>query len=444
MEEITPRCILKLLPWIQVNSGTYRVNRRKVVLSSRKIEISEEGGKVTVTPDNLRSIGFLKDVDKAIVESMAKSLDSERYKAGKIVFKENDPADKLYIIVSGNVEISTKSSHGKKLRINILADGSWFGEIALIKDSSRTATVKPLTDCLLLTLERRKFEALLKKSPKLRENFVQVVKKYDEKMALINEYGESKIDIISGHEGEADISETFVDYEDEPREYPLSVVQTVVRVHTRVSDLYNDPIDQLREQLRLTIEGMKERQEWEVINNEDFGLLNNVAPSMRVQTANGTPTPDDMDELLSRVWKKPAFFLAHPRAIAAFRRECTRRGVPPATTMMDGSPCSTWRGVPVIACDKLLVNGKMKNFPNSGKTNILLMRVGEKEQGVVGLHHAGLNGEQFPSLSVHLMGIDSKAIASYLLTLYFSVAVLVPGALSVLENVDIGYYHEYA
>lgn len=105
---------------------------------------------------------------------------------------------------------------------------------------------------------------------------------------------------------------------------------------------------------------MKERKEWEMINNPEFGLLNQVAPSMRVQTRGGPPTPDDMDELLAKVWKKPAYFLAHPKAIAAFGRECTRRGVPPATTMIAGSPFITWSGVPIVPCDKLEVTNRSK------------------------------------------------------------------------------------
>ena len=128
-------------------------------------------------------------------------------------------------------------------------------------------------------------------------------------------------------------------------------------VHTRVSDLFSSPFDQVREQLRLMIESVKERQEGELINNADYGLLNNVAPSMRVQTRKGAPTPDDLDELIARVWKEPAFFLAHPRAIAAFGRECTRRGVPPPTVTLFGSPFLTWRGLPLVPSDKLRSTG---------------------------------------------------------------------------------------
>jgi hypothetical protein len=148
------------------------------------------------------------------------------------------------------------------------------------------------------------------------------------------------------------------------------------------------------------------------------------------------PTPDDLDELLALVWKEPAFFLAHPRAIAAFGRECTRRGVPPPTTTIFGSPFLTWRGIPLIPTDKLGVDA-------AGKSNILLMRTGEKKQGVVGLFQPGLPGEQTPGLSVRFMGIDRNSIASYLVSLYCSAAVLTEDALGVLENVEVGHYHEY-
>ena len=77
------------------------------------------------------------------------------------------------------------------------------------------------------------------------------------------------------------------------------------------------------------------------------------------------------------------------------------------------------------------------------KTSILLVRTGEKKQGVVGLFQPGLVGEVSPSLSVRFMGIDHKAIASYLISLYCSVAVLTDDALGVLDDVHVGQYHEY-
>jgi len=231
------------------------------------------------------------------------------------------------------------------------------------------------------------------------------------------------------------LPEIYVDYEENPREYTLSAVTTTLDVHTRISDLHRSPHDQIREQLRLIIEKIKERQERELVNNKDYGLLHNVAADMHVKTRKGAPTPDDVDELIARVWKEPAFFLAHPRAIAAFGRECTYRGVPPATVTLFGSPFVTWRGIPLVPCDKLAVEAE--------KTRVLLLRTGEQKQGVVGLFQPGLAGEVSPSLSVRFMGIDHKAIASYLISLYCSIAVLTQDALGVLEDVDVSQYHEY-
>lgn len=65
------------------------------------------------------------------------------------------------------------------------------------------------------------------------------------------------------------------------------------------------------------------------------------------------------------------------------------------------------------------------------------MRTGESEQGVIGLQQSGIPDEIEPSLSVRFMGIDEKAIISYLVTAYYSAAVLVPDALGVLENVEV-------
>ena len=253
----------------------------------------------------------------------------------------------------------------------------------------------------------------------------------------------SSVEVACGQRDESELPQTFVDYEDRPREHTLSMVSTVLDVHTRVSDLFSSPYDQIREQLRLTIEIVKERQESELINNADYGLLHQASKSMRLSTRKGPPTPDDLDELITRVWKEPAFFLAHPRAVAAFGRECTRRGVPPATVSIFGSQFLTWRGLPIVPCDKLAVDGGAGDKGAGGKTSILLLRVGEKKRGVTGLFQPGLPGEQTPGLSVRFMGINRKAIGSYLISLYCSASVLTDDALGVLENVEVGHYHDY-
>lgn len=411
---ITPRYLLSMLPWVQVDGGTYRVNRTKVELSkAERIPVDILDGARSFAPEALRSVPLFSGLSTAIISRMANRFRPETVSLGNKLIGEGEDGNKFFIIAQGQVEVLSKGIHGANLRLALLTEGEFFGESDLVSDKLSDVTVRTITPCTLLTLSRRDLDAVLAENPSQRSEFELAIGTHLELRSTVNRYGERNIDLVSGFAENVEIPETFVDYSASPREYSLSAVQTVVRVHTRVSDLCNGPWNQLEQQIRLTIEGIRERQEWELINNKKFGLIHSVDPAMRISTRYGAPTPDDLDELLALVWKKPAFFLAHPKAIAAFERECTWRGVPPVTTTLLGT------------------------------TSILLLRAGEADQGVVGLHQAGIPGEIMPSLSARLMGLDSLGVASYLLTLYFSCAVLTDDALAILENVEVGYYHDY-
>jgi hypothetical protein len=244
-----------------------------------------------------------------------------------------------------------------------------------------------------------------------------------------NKHGEAMIDTLAGHQGEATLPGTFVDYELSPREYELSLSQTRLRVHTRVADLYSEPMDQTAQQIRLAVHAVREAQERELVLNRDFGLLHNVDPKQRIPTRDGPPTPYDLDELLSRR-KKTRYYLAHPRAIAAIGRQCTAFGVYPDVAEIDGVRMTAWRGVPILPCDKIPISPQ-------GTTSIFAFRVGEEDSGVVGLYQTGIPDEYEPGLSVRLSGIDEKGIMTYQISAYYSMAVLVPNALGMLENVEI-------
>jgi len=86
--------------------------------------------------------------------------------------------------------------------------------------------------------------------------------------------------------------------------------------------------------------------------------------------------------------------------------------------------------VPIFPCSKIPING-------GHTTSILVLRTGEDNQGVVGLHQTGIPDEYEPGLNVRFMGINEKAVISYLVSAYYSCAILVPDALGVLENVEI-------
>ena len=426
MGSITPRLLLKLLPWVQVESGTYRVNRTKVELKkAERVEIEYFNGVPSFREKSLRGIPLFSHIDEDIVRRIAKRFVTEEIELGECLIREGKDHQKFFIVANGQAEVISKGIHGEELRIALLSEGEYFGEADLLSDSLSSITVRSITHGVFFTLQSSELENIIREVPDFREQFQKAVDEHLRLKATVNIHGEKHIDLLSGHEEYNTIPETYIDYEENPTEYSLNTLQTVVRVHTRVSDLYNSPYNQLEQQLRLSIESIKERQEWELINNKQFGLLASADPGYRISTRYGSPTPDDLDELLSLVWKQPAFFLAHPRAIAAFERECT------------------WRGVPLIPSDKVEIQGQYLTNRGVGITNIILVRTGEKEQGVVGLHQAGIPGEIAPSLSARLMGLDKYGVASYLLTKYFSLAALTDDAIAVLENVEVGYYHDY-
>jgi len=257
--------------------------------------------------------------------------------------------------------------------------------------------------------------------------------------------GDTPLDALCSQDpGKQEIPQGFIQYEEKPREYRLSAISTALNVDTLVTDVYSSPFDQTEEQLKLAVESLRERQESQIINNDDYGLLKNIADSQRVRPIGEAPTPDDLDELITKVWKDPSFFLAHPRAIAAFERECTRRGVPPMTVNLHGGTFVTWRGIPLVPTDKLFVDGLKNPKSQAGKTNILLIRTGESKRGVVGLYQNNLPGGQPRGLAVRFRGINDSGVASYLLSLYCSAAILAADAIAVLEDVEVGEYYDYS
>jgi CRP-like cAMP-binding protein len=437
MQGITSRWLLKLLPWVEASGGAYRVNRRLTyTVGDGRVTFVTSGADVRVIPRELGELPPLRGYeDDLALDALAGRFTQQEYEPGDVIVEQGRPIDRVVLVVHGKLSKVGTGEYGAEAVHGTLADGDFFGERALVgsdegaEPATWEHTVKALTAVTVLSMSESDFQETLGQSASLREH-LDAYRESPERAS--NEHGEAAIDLASGHEGEPVLPGTFVDYEGSPREYELSVAQTVLRVHTRVADLYNEPMDQVEQQLRLTIEALRERQEHELVNNRDFGLLHNTDLTQRVHTRSGPPTPDDMDELLTLVWKDPAFFLAHPKAIAAFGRECNARGVYPDSVDVGGHKVPGWRGVPIFPCNKIPVS-------TTGTSSILLMRTGEATQGVIGLHQTGLPDEYQPGLSVRYMGIDDKALINYLVSCYYSAAVLVPDALGMLESVEVAH-----
>ncbi|MDQ0949734.1 CRP-like cAMP-binding protein [Streptomyces phaeochromogenes] len=430
MQEISSRWLLRMLPWVNVQGGTYRVNRRlSYSVGDGRVTFVKTGDRVQVIPAELGELPALRTYeDPEVLAELALRCQQREFDPGDVLASFGSQADEVFLLAHGKVEKIGTGPYGDDAVLGVLADGAYFGEQAITDpEAIWEYTARAVTACTVLALPRQDLDQIAERSESLREH-LQQLRAIPTQRA--NTYGEKEIDLAAGHTGEQAIPGTYVDYDAAPREYELSVAQTVLRIHTRVADLYNQPMNQTEQQLRLTVEALKERQEHELINNREFGLLNNCEYDQRLQPHDGVPSPDDLDELLTRR-RGTKLLLAHPRAISAFGRELNKRGLVPETIDMGGNRIPTWRGVPMFPCNKIPVT-------EARTTSIIAMRTGEADQGVIGLQQAGIPDEIEPSLSVRFMGISEQAIMSYLVTTYYSAAVLVPDALGVLENVEIG------
>ncbi|MEV3853823.1 family 2B encapsulin nanocompartment shell protein [Streptomyces sp. NPDC050095] len=429
MQEITSRWLLRMLPWVETQGGAYRVNRRlSYTVGDGTVEFVQDGARVRVIPRELGELAVLRGFDDVdVLTAIADRCVQRDFRIGETLVERGAPADRLHLIAHGRVSQTTVGQYGDEIALDVLADGAQFGEHALLDEDARwehTATAE--TSGTLLTLSRADFAAVVSMAANLRdhiEEFTSLSRRPQ------THRGEAEIAMSAGHTGEHELPGAFVDYESKPREYELSVAQTILRIHTRVADLYNGPMNQTEEQLRLTIEALRERQEHELVNNREFGLLHNADFKQRIQPHSGPPTPDDMDELLCRR-RGSKFFLAHPKTIAAIGREFNARGIYPDHVDLGGQQVPAWRGVPILPCNKIPITPERTS-------SILCMRTGEKNQGVIGLHQTGLPDEYEPGLSVRFMGLNEQAITSYLVTTYYSAAILVPDAVGVLENVQV-------
>ncbi|MFG1665627.1 family 2B encapsulin nanocompartment shell protein [Streptomyces sp. Y7] len=431
MQAISSRWLLKMLPWVDVKGGTYRVNRRLQLRVGRgRVQFEQNGSyDIKVIPRTLTELPALRGYDDMdVLKEIASRFRVREVRAGQVLVQAGQPVQEAYVVVHGRLTRFTEGKYGEEEILGVVTDGDQIGDEAIGQgDPLWLSSVRAETAGVLMVLPWSTVQEFSDRVPSLAEH----LSAYAERQQLpMNRKGEADVPVQAGHVGEPTIGGGYVDYELAPREYELSLTQTVLRVHTRVADLFNNPMNQTEQQLRLTIEEIRERQEWELVNNREFGLLHSADYGQRISTFTGPPTPDDMDELLS-MRRKTKLFIAHPKAIAAFFRQCNRRGLVPGTANVDGHEIPAWRGVPIFPCNKIPISPQHTS-------SIIALRTGEGDQGAIGLYQTGIPEEHQPGLNVRFMGIDANSIIRYLVTAYYSMAILVPDAVGILENAQIG------
>jgi len=122
-----------------------------------------------------RSYSVVTNLPLQHVEKVITSLQRLEVAAGETIVRQGAPADKLFVVVDGTAEV-TRDEGGRETQIASLGPGDLFGEVAIMRDHPRSATVRAKTDATLLALERDGFKDLIAQSMEITPDFDEVVR----------------------------------------------------------------------------------------------------------------------------------------------------------------------------------------------------------------------------------------------------------------------------
>ena len=151
------------------NHGLYEQLWKK----QTRFTLKKDGLEAECSVESLQSIPLLSLLDQPRLEVLTNMFVSEHYAAHREVFAFGETGEKLYIIVHGTVQIILPDEAAQKSIV--MHDGDYFGEMALLHNAPRNATVETLAPTLFLTLNRAHFQQLLKEEPTLRKSIEEEV-----------------------------------------------------------------------------------------------------------------------------------------------------------------------------------------------------------------------------------------------------------------------------
>src|SRR5918997_3869574 len=114
--------------------------------------------------DELRQVPLLADLTEEDLERLYEMAETVSVPAGQLVLQEGDPGDSLYIVLDGELEV-TKRHGSQEVLLAVYKAGQFFGEMALLEQAPRSASVRTLRESRLLLISRTAFQTLLSCSP---------------------------------------------------------------------------------------------------------------------------------------------------------------------------------------------------------------------------------------------------------------------------------------
>lgn len=124
--------------------------------------------------EKISQVDILRSLPPEEVHHIIPSVEDRTFKQGEAIFRQGDPGTSLYLIDSGKVKVEVSREAGAEKQLSELGPGQTFGEMALLWNEPRTASVLAVSDVKLWEIHREDFEELLKASPKLREEVTKL------------------------------------------------------------------------------------------------------------------------------------------------------------------------------------------------------------------------------------------------------------------------------
>lgn len=380
---------MEFLSWEKVLTDYYKIAQIKLL--ANKTEKSNNSENTTKSKDLesyflsdvLKSVPLFKDLSDEIIKKILAGIYYKEVNAGDVIVKQNDPAKTFYIINNGSFDVIIKSVDGKDLLIRSLTGGDYFGEIALLYDAPRQATVKASTSGGLMVLNKETFEKIIENSG-IKDDLIEILDKRKKELSEI--YND---DLMNYKQS------LYVDTE---VEVPLTIIEDIF--------ITNDDKTLTQQLLEIKIETLKQKAEWEIISNKEFGLLNNISKNMILPENKNLQLIDRLDDLISLIYK-PSLILANPKDIIKIEHECTQHNILMEMIELRGIKFMSWRGIPILPSRTI-------------QDNIIALRTGTEDYGVVGICKDISNDYKVPGLLIEQIENNKYSIKLFLSIAFLS------------------------
>jgi alkyl hydroperoxide reductase subunit AhpC len=131
-------------------------------------------GKATLTSDDDWLEKVFPDLAGPELESLAEQAEKLTFADGDAIVAEGDAADRFFVIAQGEVAVTRRTPEGEEIELATLSTGQFFGEVGILAETRRTATVRAIGDVELLALSWQEFQASLERSDRARRDFAQI------------------------------------------------------------------------------------------------------------------------------------------------------------------------------------------------------------------------------------------------------------------------------